>query len=231
MDLLANLALGAPGGVFPRQPVLLSGRGRPGDRDRRPAGAGPGGHHRHAAARDLHAAAGLVPDHDRGDLLRRPVRRLHHRHPGQPAGGDLVRGHRDGRLSDGAPGPRGRRPGHGRHRIVLRRHHLHVAGGCLRPAPGHDRPQVRPRRVLLPHGPRADGVDRDGAWPAPERHRDDRARPAPRAHRHRRHLRRAAVYVRAAGARRRHRLRDRRHGHVRRGRDRPQPGDRGHARR
>ena len=51
----------------------------------RTAGAGAGRHHRHAAAIDLLAAAGLGPDHAGRDLLRRPVRRLDHRDPDQPA--------------------------------------------------------------------------------------------------------------------------------------------------
>ena len=57
-----------------------------------------------------------------GHLLRRAVRRLDDRDPGQPAGRVVIGHHRARRLPDGAPGPG--RPGAGDrgHRIVLRRH-------------------------------------------------------------------------------------------------------------
>ena len=91
-------------------------------RRRRAAGPGAAGHHRHAPAADLLAAAGLGPDHALGHLLRRPVWRLDHRDPDQPAGRELLGGDRDRRLPDGQAGPR--RPGAGDRGpgLVLRRH-------------------------------------------------------------------------------------------------------------
>ena len=60
---------------------------------RRAAGAGAGRHHRHAAARDVHAAAGGGAHHAGRPLLRGPVRRLHHGDPGQYPRRELLRRH------------------------------------------------------------------------------------------------------------------------------------------
>ena len=54
----------------------------------------------------FNVAAGRRADHAGRHLLRRAVRRLDHRDPGQPAGRNLGGGHLHRRLPDGAAGPR-----------------------------------------------------------------------------------------------------------------------------
>ena len=134
------------------QPAVLLHRLPAGHADRRAARHRPGRHHRHAAAGDLRAAAGVGADHAGRHLLRRAVRRLHHRHPGQPAGRIVLGGDRDRRLPDGKAGPRrpgagGRRPG-----LVLRRLRRHPDPGRVRRAADRSRLQVRPGRILLADG-------------------------------------------------------------------------------
>ena len=77
-------------GAQPVQPALLLHRRAARHGGRRAARPRPGRHHRHAAADHLRPAAGLVPDHAGRHLLRRPVRRLDHRDPDQPAGRKFV---------------------------------------------------------------------------------------------------------------------------------------------
>ena len=145
MELLGNLWLGAQTAMSLWQSLLLPDRRLPRHRDRRAAGPRAGGDDRHAAADHLRAAAGVGADHAVGHLLRRAVRRLDHGDPGQPAGRELVGGDGTGRLPDGAAGPR--RPGAGdrRHRLVLRRHRVHVPDRAVRAAAGGSRAEVRAR--------------------------------------------------------------------------------------
>ena len=86
--------------------------------------------------------------------------------------------------------------------------------------------QVRPARLLLADGAGPGRLGRAGARLAAARVRHGRARPAARHGRHRREFRHRALHVRPAATRRRHRLRHRRHGHVRPRRDRPQSRER-----
>ena len=74
--------------------------------DRRAARHRPGGDHRDAAADHLQPEPGGGAHHARRHLLRRAVRRLDHRDPGQPAGRVGLGGHLPRRLPDGAPGAR-----------------------------------------------------------------------------------------------------------------------------
>ena len=93
-DLFNNLALGMAvalslknlGAVLPRLPDRHA--------DRRAAGRRPDRHHHHAAADHLRHRSDRRAHHAGRHLLRRPVRRLDHGHPGQhPRRGDLG-GHR-----------------------------------------------------------------------------------------------------------------------------------------
>ncbi len=79
-------AWASPPRCQPVEPALRLRRLPAGHRRRRAAGPGAARDHRHALAADLLAAAGLGPDHALGHLLRRPVWRLDHRDPDQPAG-------------------------------------------------------------------------------------------------------------------------------------------------
>ena len=98
---------------------------------------------------------------------------------------------------------------------------------ALRPAAGRGRAEVRPGRVLLADGARARGLDRAGARLAAARPRHDHARPAARAWSAPTSTpARPRFTFGMPRARRRHRLRDRRHGHVRHRRDHRQPGAR-----
>ena len=115
-----------PDGVHGGEPPLLPGRRLPRHADRRPAGARPDRHHRHAAADHVHPAADLGPHHAGGHLLRLAVRRLDDLDPGQPARRGGVGGHHARRLPDGAAGAGRGRARHRRHRLVLRRHRRDV---------------------------------------------------------------------------------------------------------
>ena len=84
--------------------------------------------------------AGERADHAGRHLLRRPVRRLDHRHPGQPAGRDLRGGDLHRRLPDGAAGARRAGARDRRHRLVFRRHGRHAAD---RASPGRRSPRSR----------------------------------------------------------------------------------------
>ena len=117
-------------------------------------------------------------------LLRGHVRRLDHFHPGQPSRGIVIGHDLPGRLPDG-PEREGRRgSGHGRHRLLHRRHperdRAHAAGA----PPCRFRDPFRPARILCPDGPGHDpghfpggGIPGQGA---------DRRRVRD-FHRHRRH--------------------------------------------
>ena len=137
--------------VRPEPPVLPDGRAAR-HADRRAARHRAGRHHRHAAAGDLHAVADLRADHAGRHLLRRAVRRLDHRDPGQPARRVLLGGHLPGRLPDGAPGPRRPGAGHRGDRLVLRRLRRHAGHRAVRAAARGGRAEVRPGRVLLADG-------------------------------------------------------------------------------
>ena len=87
-----------------------------------------------------------------GHLLRRHVRRLHHRHPPEHPGRGGLGADVPRRLPDGPPGPRRRRARHRGHRLVLRGDARRRRPHVLRPAPGRPGAAVRPARVLRPHG-------------------------------------------------------------------------------
>ena len=88
------------------EPAVLPDRRPARHAGRRAAGTGPGRHHRHAAARHLHAAAGSCSHHAGRALLRCPIRRLHHRDPGQHPRRILLRRHHARRPRHGPQGPR-----------------------------------------------------------------------------------------------------------------------------
>ena len=136
-----------------------------------------------------------------------------------------------GRLPAGAPGSR--RPGAGgrRHRLVLRRHRVHVPDRAVRAAAGGSRVEIRAGRVFLADGAGPRRVDRAGQRLAAARARHDRAGPAAGPGRHRRQFGHRALQLRRAGTGRRHQLRDGGHGRVRPGRDHRQSRARGDAQR
>ena len=164
-----------------------------GTRYRRAARDRAGGDDRDAAAGHLRPAAGIRADHAGRHLLRRAIRRLHHRDPGQSAGRIVLGGHRARRLPDGPQGTgrarRWRRPRSARFSPAP----LHAAHRAVRAAAGRGRAEVRPGRVLLADGAGPGRLGRAGARLAAPRARHDRARPAARPGRHRRQLRRRAL--------------------------------------
>ena len=94
MDLISQPRLGFGVAFTPHQPAVLPSSAAARHADRRAARHRPGRDHRDAAAGDLRAAAGVGADHAGRHLLRRAVRRLDHRDPGQPAGRVVVGGDR-----------------------------------------------------------------------------------------------------------------------------------------
>ena len=188
------------------EPALLLHRRARRHADRRAAGHRPARHHRHAAADHPRGAAGRSPDHAGRHLLRRPVRRLDHGDPGQPAGRDLERGDLHRRLPDGAPGTR--RPGAGDRgiRLVLRRHRRHAADRAVRPAACRVRAQVRLARIFLADADGAGRRRRAGAGRHGQVAGHGGVRAAARHRRQRRQFRRATLCVRRHRADGRHRL-------------------------
>ena len=229
MEIIEHLQIGFATAATFSNVLLLPRRRRPGHRDRRPAGPRAGRHHRDAAAGHVRALAGLLADHAGRHLLRRPVRGLDHRHPGQPAGGILVG--RDGprRLPDGQAGPCRQGTRHRCARVLLRRHRRHAPDHAVLAAAGGDRAQVRAAGIFLADGARPRRLDRARVRSAAAcaRHGGDRA-PA-RHRRHRRQFRYRTLQLRDDAAGRRHQLRGRRHGGVRARRDHRQSGERNHA--
>ncbi len=143
-------------------------------------------------------AARVGADHAGRHLLRRAVRRLHHRHPGEPAGGIVLGRDGDRRLPDGKAGPRGpgacgRGPG-----LVLRRLCRHLDPGRVCRAADRSRFQVRPGRILLADGAGPDRRRGAGFRLADQGDRHDRAGPAAGPDRHRREFGRGPLLVRCA---------------------------------
>ena len=102
------------------EPAVLPDRRAARNAGRRAAGARAGRHHRHAAARHVHAAAGGGAHHAGRPLLRGPVRRLDHGDPGQHPRRELLGRHHAGRPCHGPQGPRRLGARHSRARLVLR---------------------------------------------------------------------------------------------------------------
>ena len=92
---------------------------------RHPAGPRPRLRHGDPAARRPLSAGRRRHHHHGRHLLRRHVRRLHHRHPDEHPGRGRVRHHRPGRLRHDQAGPRGRGARHCRHRLLPRGHSRH----------------------------------------------------------------------------------------------------------
>ena len=229
MELLSNLALGF-GVAFTLQNLLYAFGGAVlGTLDRRAAGPRPGCHDRDAAALHLRAGRDARAHHAGRHLLRRPVRRLHHRHPDQRAGRVELGGDRDRRLPDGPPGPCRLGARRGRLGLLLCRLRGDHDRGGLRSAAYRTGLQVRPGGVLLADGAGPDRCRGARVRLAGQGDRDDPAGPAHGPDQHRRHLRHAALQLRHPRAHRRHRLRGHRHGRVRLRRDHCQPGQAGRA--
>ena len=93
---------------------------------RHPAGSRPRLRHGDPAARRALPAARRRHHHHGRHLLRRHVRRLHHRHPHEHSGRGRFRHHRPGRLCHDQAGPRGRGARHRRHRLLPRGHAGHA---------------------------------------------------------------------------------------------------------
>ena len=207
MDLLANIARrlqcradAAEHSLLLRRRVSRHARGRA-------AGHRPGDHGGDAAADLVHAGAGAGDDHARRHLLRRAIRRLDHRDPGQHSGRGLVRRHHHRWPSDGAAGARRARARHGGDRLVLRRLRRdapHHAGGA---AARGDRAAIRSGRIFLADGLRPDRRRGAGARLRGEGGRHGGAGPAARPRRHRRQFRHPALHLRLPGPGRRDRIR------------------------
>src|SRR5215472_3764951 len=130
----------------------------------------------HAAADLVHPAAGVGLDPARRHLLRRPVRRLDHRHPGQhPGRGVLGRDHHR-RPPDGASGTRRTGARHCRARFILRRLRLDAADRARGPAARGHRLAVRSGGIFLADGVRLGCSRRSRARIARQSDRDGRAR-------------------------------------------------------
>ena len=220
-----------PDGDEPVEPAVLPDRRVPRHRGRRAARHRADRHHRDAAADHVRPAAGVGADHAVRHLLRRAVRRLDHRDPDQPAGRVFVGRHRARRLPHGATGQGRARARDCRDRFVHRRIVRDSAGRAVRAAAGRGGAEVRPRGIFLADGAWPRRLDRAGERFAAARARDGGGRSGAGSGRHRRQLRRRALQLRLPAARRRHRLRGDRDGHVRPGRDRRQPRARRHAHR
>ncbi len=179
---------------------------------------------RHAAADFVHPTTGVGVDPARRHLLRRPVRRLDHRHPGQHPGRGVLGRHHHRRSPDGASGTRRTGARHRRAGFVLRRLCLDAADRARGSAACGRSLAVRSGGIFLPDGVRLGRSRRSGARIARQSDRDGRARFAPRSRRHRREYGRPAVQFRHDGACRRHRVRGDFDGDLRRRRGRLQPG-------
>ena len=139
METLANLAFGLGVALELAEHRLLLHRLLPRHAGRRAARHRPGGDGGDAAAVHLQARAGAGADHARRHLLRRPVRRLDHRDPGQHSRRVVVGRHHPRRPPDGAPRPRRSCARHRRDRLVHRRLHRDLGGRLFRPAARRDR--------------------------------------------------------------------------------------------
>ncbi|CAA9409101.1 MAG: Tripartite tricarboxylate transporter TctA family, partial [uncultured Rubellimicrobium sp.] len=210
-----RLRLGAHAG----EPRLRRHRRAHRDGRGRPARHRPRADRGTAAARDLQARPGRLAHHVRRDLLRRHVRRLHHRHPPQHSRRGRVGRHCPGGQQDG---PRGtRRPGSRHRRRGLLRGR---AGGDHRArlslaAPRQGRGAVRPLGLLRPD---AAGLrDRLGHLRrlAPQGPHEPRHRPLARPHRDRPAHRAGPPHLRHPAAPRRGGGHDPRRGPVRHRRD------------
>ncbi len=153
--------------------------------DRRAARHRPAHHHGDGAAVHVLARAGRRADHAVGRVLRRPIRRLDHRDPGQDSGRDLVGRHHPRRPRHGPAGPR--RPGarHRGDRIAVRRLGGDPADRGRRPAARLDRAAVPVGRLRLGDAARAGLGGGARARLGAQGDRHDRARRAVRAGRHR----------------------------------------------
>ena len=189
MELLSHLALGFSVAHDARQPDVRVHRLAARHADRRAAGHRARRDHRHAAADDLCAAAGIGAHHARRHLLRRAIRWFDDVDPAQHAGRNLVRRDLPRRPPDGAQGPSRRGARDRRAGLVLRRDHRH--GLCRdRGDPAvRIRAQVRARRVFFADGAGPDRRRGAGARLAAEGDRDDHPGPAARDRRHRRQFR------------------------------------------
>src|SRR5262249_7471099 len=93
-------------GADAREPVLRAHRRADRDVDRSSSRHRPDRDHRDAAAADFSSRADVGLDHARRHFLRRAIRRIDDRYPGEPAGRDFLGGHLHRRSPDGAAGPR-----------------------------------------------------------------------------------------------------------------------------
>ena len=153
MDILSNLAFGFGVAVTPAEPRLLLHRRLPRHPDRRAARHRPGRDGGDAAAADFQPQSGDRHDHARRHLLRRAVRRLDHRDPGQHSGQVVVGRHHHRRPPDGAAGARRAGARHRRDRLIHRRLHRDAGGRAVLAAARRHRAEVRAGGLFL-----ADGV-------------------------------------------------------------------------
>ena len=142
----------------------------------------------------LGARAGA--DHAGRHLLRRAVRRLDHRDPGQHPGRIVVGRHHARRPSDGAQRPRRAGARHRGDRLVRRRLHRHLGGGLFRAAARRGGAEIRPGRVFLADGVRPDCGGGAGARLGAQGDRDGVLRHPARPRRHRRQFRRDPLRLR-----------------------------------
>ena len=112
--------------------------------DRARGGRGP------ADPSDLSYGCGLRRHHDRGDLLRDPVRWVHHLHPRQHPGRGGLRHHLPGRTPDDPPGQGGCGARDLRLRVVHRRDHRGGRPDAGFPAARGVCAEVRPPGDLCP---------------------------------------------------------------------------------
>jgi hypothetical protein len=191
-----------------RGPHRNSGRSSSGARARR-FHLPPSAHH------VPHLLPGFGPDHAIGNLLRRPIRRLHDLHSGQHTGRSHFGRDLSGWLPDGPEGEGRSRPGD----LGLRFFHRRDSGGDRFDAGG---PRsfgmgltFRPPRVLYPHVPglyhpelHRQGIDGQGLY-----HGSARFNPGHRGHGF--HNRSLPFQLWGTGARGRLRIDPRGHGHIR----------------
>ena len=98
----------------------------------------------------FHMDAGIRRHHDRGDLLRHPVRGIHHIHSRQYPGGSSLRHHLPGWIPDDTPGSGGGGARDLRLRLVHRRDHRGHRPDAPGAAAGGVCPEIRPSRDLCP---------------------------------------------------------------------------------
>ncbi|CAA9324104.1 MAG: Tripartite tricarboxylate transporter TctA family, partial [uncultured Nocardioidaceae bacterium] len=142
-------------GADTHEPALCRDRRRPRHRGRRAAGHRPGDDGGAAVAHHLQRRAQRGADHVRRHLLRRHVRRLDHLHPAEHAGGVVLGDHRHRGKQDGQERPRRPGTGHGRDRLVHRRHDRDRPAGGARPVGRRSGRPARRAVLLRDHAARA----------------------------------------------------------------------------